>query len=111
VVLKADYARRYRETVFYSELIINNYLFATPIAFYIYKKLASGKEKNGYIANMLKYPLSLKEIIQIKTHQNKIKGKYIHLSSKFISIQSNVRLKIFMLRVFRKLESKLKMWE
>jgi glycosyltransferase involved in cell wall biosynthesis len=107
VILKTDYAQRYKECCFYSQLITQNYQSATLTAISICKsKLISKKEKNIHIYNMLKYPLSLKEIIQIKPDRNKIKQKYFHLSRKFISMLPSIMFKLFLLRNLRKFESK-----
>jgi glycosyltransferase involved in cell wall biosynthesis len=109
IILKANYAKKYRETVFYSQLITQNYQYATTIACLLHQsKLISRKDKNAHIANMLKYPLSINEIKRIKIRYNVKKQKYFHLSRKFISKLPSIRLKLFILSDLRKFESKIR---
>jgi methyltransferase-like protein len=61
------YLRNYQHCDFYNNLAKATYSLALHFAIKIYNsKIIASKEKKYYISSILKYPLSLKEVIKMK---------------------------------------------
>jgi glycosyltransferase involved in cell wall biosynthesis len=89
--LKTIYSLKFKDCVFYSTLIRTNYIFAMDTGIRIYKsKKISLKEKYLYIKNVLKYPISFKEIFNL---DDKI---YFHIVIFLISKIPIITIKIFL---------------
>jgi glycosyltransferase involved in cell wall biosynthesis len=108
VTLKTNYAKNYRENIFYSKLIQTNYSFATEFAYLIYKsKAITAKEKMPILRNMLKYPVAWRDMIKMN-HGGNVALKTYHYASYFVSKVPTVEAKIFLQRVFAMLKTILK---
>ncbi|MDR0681039.1 MAG: glycosyltransferase [Dysgonamonadaceae bacterium] len=100
VTLQTNYATNYKGSIFYSRLILTNYIFAVTYADLIYKsKAIAAKEKSSILRNMLKYPITWRDMIKMN-HGGKVALKTYHYANCFMSKAPTVDAKIFLQRVF-----------